>query len=253
MSDALEPQPAIRNRALNALILPVVAVVGLWCIWLLDNGLDLDLLRFNLHPRTAHGLIGIITSPLLHAGLDHIANNSMAAIVLGWCLMYFYPRIAGRVVVSTWTIGGASVWLMASGGHHVGASGVIYGIAAFLFVSGVLRRQRTLMALSLLVAFLYGSMIWGVFPIVQNISWEGHLCGAIVGIVLAFIHRHVPPAVSDPTPAFADEEDEDEGVVLYAESDPGDEVNDAELAWKRKLAEQARQDLPGNMSTTWDE
>lgn len=242
----------IRGRALTAALLPCVAAVLLWAIWLLDVGFGWELHRYGLMPRTAWGLVGIITAPLLHGDFSHLFNNTTALLLLGWCLMYFYPRIAGRVIIVTWLAGGLGVWLMGRASHHIGASGIIYGIAAFLFVSGLLRGQRTLMALSLLVVFLYGGLIWGILPIVERLSWESHLWGGVAGATMAFLHRRVPPAVSDPRPAFADEEDgPDEPVPPYYDGDPGDEVNDAELAWKRKLAEQAKR--PGNVDTTWDE
>jgi len=243
--------PAVRNRMATALVLPAIAAVVIWCIWLLDHGLELNLPRFGLYPREAKGLFGIASAPLLHGDWEHIFNNSTAVVMLGWCLMYFYPRLAGRVVGLTWLLGGIGVWLIGrEGPPHVGASGVIYGMVAFLFTSGMLRGQRTLMALSLLVAFLYGSLVWGIFPIVAGMSWESHLCGAFVGLVLALVHREVPPAVSDPRPAFLDEDDDEEPPAPYLEDDAGDAVNESELAWKRKLAEHAER--PGNVSTTWD-
>lgn len=251
MPDLEEPQPPIRNRALTAAILPMVSAVLLLAIWLLDNGLDMGLGRYGLYPRTGAGLIGILTAPLLHDDWAHLFNNGTAIITLGWCLMYFYPRVAGRVVLFTWLLGGIGVWLMGRANYHIGASGVIYGMAAFLFLSGMLRGQRTLMALALLVTFLYGSLIWGIFPIMDNMSWESHLWGGIAGAGLALVFRKVPPAVSDPKPAFADEEEDEEPPAPYLDDDAGDAVNEAELAWKRKLAERAER--PGNVSTTWDD
>jgi membrane associated rhomboid family serine protease len=239
--------PIIRNRALNAAILPAVGVLLLWCIWLLDGGYGWDLGRYGLYPRASYGLAGILTAPLLHDDLEHIVNNSTALLVLGWGLLYFYPRIAGRVVLLTWVLGGLGVWLTGRASYHIGASGVVYGIAAFLFLSGMLRRQRTLMALSLLVAFLYGSLVWGVLPIVPRMSWESHFWGGLVGAALAVLHRHVPPAVSDPVPSFADEPD-DPAPAPYLEDDAGDAVDERELEWKRRLQERS-----ANVTTTWDE
>lgn len=257
MIDHLRPvqiegsHPVIPNRALNALLLPFVGAVVLWAIWLLDLNFGWDLARFGVLPRTSTGLVGIFAGPLLHDSFEHIFNNTSGLLMLGWCLMYFYPRMAGRVVLASWITAGAGVWIMGRMNLHIGASGLIYGLAAFLFVSGLLRKQRTLMALSLLVVFLYGSLIWGIFPIVERLSWEGHLWGAVAGVFMAVIHRKVPPAVSDPRPAFADEEDEpDEAAPPYLDGDPGDEVNEAELKWKRELAERTGQQ--GNMNTTWD-
>lgn len=250
MEQAVESSPE-RKRALTSLLLPALAVVLLWSIWLLDTGLELGLGRFGLYPREAKGLLGILTMPLLHGDWRHIFDNSTAVLLLGWCLLYFYPRVAGRVALLTWIAGGIGVWLIGrEGSPHIGISGMIYGVAAFLFTSGLLRGQRTLMALSLIVVFLYGSLVWGIFPLVADMSWEGHLCGAFVGLVLAFAHRHVPPAVSDPKPSFADEPDDDEPAAPYLEDDAGDAVDERELEWKRKLAE--RTERPGNVSTTWD-
>lgn len=251
MPDPEQPEPLIRNRAVTAAILPVVGVVLVLAIWLLDHGLSLDLAQYGLYPRTAAGLLGIITAPLLHDDWAHLFNNGTAILTLGWCLMYFYPRVAGRVVLFTWLLGGFGVWLMGRANYHIGASGIIYGMAAFLFLSGLLRGQRTLMALALLVTFLYGSLIWGIFPIMDRMSWESHFWGGIAGAGLALAFRKVPPAVSDPKPAFADEEDDEEPAAPYLDDDAGDAVNEAELAWKRKLAERAER--PGNISTTWDD
>jgi membrane associated rhomboid family serine protease len=228
-------------------MLPAVTVVVLLAIWLLDQALHLDLARFGIMPREASGLGGILAAPLLHGDWEHIFNNSTAILALGWCLMYFYPRAAGRVVLFTWLLGGLGVWLMGRTNPHIGASGVIYGMAAFLFMSGLLHRQRTLMALTMLVTFLYGSLIWGILPVMHHVSWESHLWGAVVGLVLAFAYRRIPPAVVDPKPSFADEDDDDAPASGMEE---GDEVNEAELVWKRKLAERAER--PGNRSTTWD-
>jgi membrane associated rhomboid family serine protease len=239
-----------RKRALTALLLPAVSVVVLAAIWLLEKGLRFDFSGWGIEPRQPLGLRGVLFAPLLHGDWEHLFNNATAVVALGWCLMYFYPRVAGRVVALTWLLGGAGVWLMGRANLHIGASGVIYGMAAFLFVSGLLRGQRTLMALALLISFLYGSLIWGILPVMQHMSWESHLWGAVVGAASAFIYRGVPPAVRDPEPSFADE-DEEEPPAPYLDDDAGDAVNEAELAWKRRLAERAER--PGNMSTTWDE
>jgi len=248
MQPEADARASERKRGLTALLLPAVCVVVLLAIWLLENGLQLDLARFGIKPREASGMWGILAAPLLHGDWEHLFNNSTAIIALGWCLMYFYPRAAIRVVLFTWLFGGLGVWLMGRANFHIGASGVIYGMATFLFTSGLLHRQRTLMALALLISFYYGSLIWGLLPVMQHMSWESHLWGAISGVVLAFVYRRLPPAVMDPKPSFDDEEDGDPPAYGAAE---GDEVDEAELIWKRNLAEQAGR--PGNVSTTWDD
>ncbi|MBX2978908.1 MAG: rhomboid family intramembrane serine protease [Flavobacteriales bacterium] len=201
------------RRFWNALILPAVLVLVIFLVLLVDEVLGLGLARFGILPRDPVGLRGILFAPLLHGDLDHAVGNSTALLMLGWALMYFYPRSAGRVFLFTWLVSGVWVWISARDSHHIGASGVVYGLAAFLFMSGVFRRQRTLMALSLLVVFLYGSMVWGVFPIVPRISWEGHLWGAVGGTLLAWYYRKLPAAIQDPVPVL-DEDDEDEEPLM---------------------------------------
>ena len=258
-----------RRRMFTAAILPALVVLLLWAVFLLDRAFGLELYRYGILPRDMGGMAGIFFSPFLHGDIEHLLNNSVPVLVLGWALMYFYPRNAGPVVLVSWLVSGLWVWISARGNYHIGASGVVYGLAAFLFFSGVFRRQRTLMALSLLVVFLYGSMVWGVFPIVPRISWESHLWGGVAGTFMAWLYRHVPPAVQDPVRKPLDDE-EDDGPAEGAEApdrpqplvkpeplrivyhlDPGDEVDDEELAWRRKLSEDGEPFDPDRTSGTW--
>lgn len=188
-----------RERKLRtSAVLPAITVLILWCVHLLDVGFDLQLYRYGTYPRTIPGLVGIMASPFVHGDLEHLLNNSIPLFVLGWALLYFFPRLAGRVVIASWLVSGTWVWLSARASYHIGASGVVYGLAGFLFTSGLLRKQRTLMGLSLLVVFLYGGMLWGVFPIFSRVSWESHFWGATAGVAMAFLYRTVPSAVRDP-------------------------------------------------------
>jgi membrane associated rhomboid family serine protease len=200
------------RRILYALIPPAFLVLLLWCVFLLDLFYELDLFHYGLLPREWKGLLGVFTAPFLHGDLEHLINNSIPLVVLGTALLYFFPRLAGRVLLVSWLVGGLCVWLTARGNYHIGASGVVYGLAAFLFTSGLLRKQRTLMGLSLLVVFLYGSFLWGMFPIVPRISWESHFWGAASGVIMAIMYRHIPSAVKDPRPIVWDEDDEDEDL-----------------------------------------
>ena len=200
------------SRMTYAAVLPFLVVLILWLIYLVDHGLTLHLNRWGIGPREWAGLIGVAAAPLLHGDLEHLVGNSVPLFVLGWSLMYFFPTVAGRVVVFSWLFTGLGVWLSARANIHIGASGVVYALAAFLFVSGLLRRQRTQMGLSLLIVFLYGSMFWGIFPILPRVSWESHLWGAITGLVLAVIYRNEASAVKDPTPGLEDDEDAEDEV-----------------------------------------
>ncbi|MCB0770590.1 MAG: rhomboid family intramembrane serine protease [Flavobacteriales bacterium] len=202
------------RRMLYALIPPAFLVLILWSVFLLDLSYELDLFRYGLLPREAIGIRGVFTSPFLHGDIEHLINNSIPLLVLGTALLYFFPRLAGRVILVSWLVAGFCVWLTARGNYHIGASGVVYGLAAFLFTSGLLRKQRTLMGLSLLVVFLYGSFLWGVFPILPRISWESHFWGAASGVVMAVMYRDVPSAVKDPLPIEWDEDEDDEDEDL---------------------------------------
>jgi hypothetical protein len=151
-------------------------------------------------------------------------------------LVYFYPKVSGRVVAVSWLMGGLWVWATARESYHIGASGIVYGLAAFLFTSGVIRRQRGLMTVSLIIVFLYGSMWWGMLPLIERISYESHICGAVAGVLLALVYRHVPPAHVAPPIEFPEDEEEAADAGTVGEDD---EVDEAEQAMQRRLAEEA--------------
>jgi len=161
----------------------------MWIIRIYESLFDIDLSFLGVFPVSVKGLCGIITMPMIHGGFDHLLANSIPFFVLSSALFYFYPRIALRIFSSLWILTGFLVWLSGRESYHIGASGLVYGFAAFLFLSGILSKDKGLSAVALLVWFLYGGMLWGVFPMKEEVSWEGHLFGMIVGIVLAFLFR----------------------------------------------------------------
>ena len=165
----------------------------LWFGFYLTEGSFPWLKEFGLRPRTLYGLIGIVTYPLLHSDLDHIVGNSITAIVLLNIVFSFYRKIAWQVILWSWLMSGTWMWVAARDGNHIGFSGVIYALASFIFFSGMIRKYYRLMALSGMIVFLYGSMIWGVLPMVPGVSWEGHLFGAIAGGILAYYYRERGP------------------------------------------------------------
>ena len=174
----------------------LAGVAVLWLIELLNGGLELELERFGVRPREFAGLPGILLAPLLHGGLEHLAANSVPLLVLGTGMLYLYPGAALTVCPAVYLGPGIAVWLFAKAGTtHVGSSGLVYGLLSYVFVAGVIRRDRRAIAASLLVSFLYGSMVWGVLPIRLGVSWETHLAAALIGLALAiaFRHRDVPP------------------------------------------------------------
>ncbi|MBT3647853.1 MAG: rhomboid family intramembrane serine protease [Flavobacteriales bacterium] len=161
----------------------------LWLIHFLNSQFLIDFRGFGLRPRSIEGLIGLITYPLLHADWKHLMDNSVSAFVLMFGLFTVYGRLGWAVIGWSWLMSGIWIWIAARDGNHIGYSGIIYALASFIFFSGVFRKYYRLMALSLIVVFLYGSMVWGILPIQPSISWEGHLFGAIAGLILAYYYR----------------------------------------------------------------
>ena len=167
-----------------------LSVTGLlWFVLITDQYLDLNLARFGLRPRDAQGLLGLITTPLLHGGVEHLFSNSLPLIISLTTVLYLYPNSSLRALPMIWLGSGLLAWLIGRPSLHVGASGFIYGVLAFVFLSGMLRRDLRSIAVSLLVWFLYGSMIWGVLPIRPKMSWELHLSGAILGVAMALLYH----------------------------------------------------------------
>jgi len=167
----------------------------LWCILLIDTVFGLGLVRFGLRPRSVPGLIGVLSAPLLHGGFAHLFSNTAPLLVAMTSILYLYPRSAVRAIPVIWLGSGLLAWTIGRPTLHFGASGFIYGLLAFVFVSGLLRLDLRSVAVSAVVWFLYGSMVWGVLPIRPGMSWELHLSGAILGVALAiaFRHRDVTP------------------------------------------------------------
>ena len=188
---------AERRKFLGSLIIPLILVAVMWAVMIIEMSLGFDLNRYGLIPHTAQGLLGILTLPFLHGNWEHLMANSVPVIVLGTALYYFYPTLANRVMLITYLASGLLTWCLGNPSTtHVGASALIYGLNLFLVVSGFIRGNRQLIVISLIMVFLYGSFIWGMIPSLakpQNISWEGHLGGAIIGIVLAILLRKEGP------------------------------------------------------------
>ena len=165
----------------------------MWLVFYVDEKQMLDLYRYGLLPKNSFGLIGIVTSPFLHGSLSHLVSNTFPIIFLGSGIAYFYPKVFSRVFIIGWLASGLMVWFFGRETYHIGASGLVYALAFFIFFSGLLRGHPQLIALSLLVAFLYGSLVWGMLPIEEHISWESHLFGGITGIATALIFKNANP------------------------------------------------------------
>ncbi len=186
------PSQALLALAVR-LALGFVAV--LWLIHLMNWGLALDPRPFGLRPREWLGLIGIVTAPLVHGDFAHLVANSVPLAIVGATMLFLYPHSTLRVLPAVYLGSGLLVWIFGRDSVHLGASGLVYGLVGYVFVAGLLRRDRRAIAASLLVAFLYGSLAWGVLPIQPGVSWETHLAAGVIGMLLALALRKldVPP------------------------------------------------------------
>lgn len=174
---------------LQNFIPPLLFVMLLWIIKGVEINFHLQFSKYGLLPRNIDALTGIITFPLVHGDWQHLISNSAGLLVLGFLLFTFHREIAYRVVIQIWLLHGIWLWLGGRTTYHIGASGIIYGLAAFLFFTGVFKKEKSTMTISLLVVFLYGSMVWGLMPFLQGISWEGHLFGGAAGLLMAWYYR----------------------------------------------------------------
>lgn len=186
-----------RRKFFGSLVIPLIIVALMWLVKVVEVSLGVDLGRYGVAPHTLRGLVGVFTLPFLHGSWEHLLSNTVPILVLGTALYYCYPSLANRVLLITYLASGLLTWCIGNpASTHIGASAIVYGLNLFLIFSGFIRGNRLLIVISLIMVFLYGSFIWGMIPslaIPQNISWEGHLSGAIIGVLLAVFLRKEGP------------------------------------------------------------
>jgi len=213
-----------RRKFLGSLIVPLLIVAVMWLVKIIEVSLGVDLSHYGITPHSAKGLIGILTLPFLHGSWEHLLSNTVPILVLGTALYYCYPSLANRVLLITYLASGLITWCIGDPDSvHIGASALVYGLNLFLIFSGFIRGNRMLIVISLIMVFLYGSFIWGMIPslaVPQNISWEGHLSGAIIGVLLAFFLRKEGP---QKEVHHWDDEDEDDDPSTGLGSDENSE------------------------------
>lgn len=167
---------------LGSALAPIRLVFLMWLTFVLYSTYGLPISGFGIYPRTLFGLIGIFTGPLIHANVLHLISNTFPILFLGGILFYFYPGVGSRVFLRAYFWTNILVWLFARPALHIGASGVVYGLAFFLIFFGFFRRDFRSIIISILIMILYGSVFYGILPTDPSISWESHFAGALVGI-----------------------------------------------------------------------
>ncbi|UZR94378.1 rhomboid family intramembrane serine protease [Chondrinema litorale] len=170
---------------IKSIKIPAYIVASFWIVKFLEDITQIDLGFLGIYPRSVHGLIGLIFWPFIHGNYEHLISNTATFFILSASLLFFYPNIAYKVALYLFLITGIGVWLFARDAYHIGASGLIYGFASFLFFSGIFRKDNKAVIISLTVAFLYGGMIYGIFPMYPGVSYESHLIGLLAGIYCA--------------------------------------------------------------------
>jgi membrane associated rhomboid family serine protease len=183
----------LKRKNLTSLKFSAIVLIIIWSVKIFEIVFDYDFTEYGVLPRKFNGLKGILFSPLIHSDVNHLLSNSLPVIILCLLIFNFYSQIAKKILIYLYFISGLWLWCIGRESFHIGASGLIYAMASFLFFSGILRKNSQLSAVALLVIFIYGGLFWGLFPIHKNVSWEGHLTGFIAGILVSFICRKEGP------------------------------------------------------------
>lgn len=179
----------------TVLLVPLVGILSIWTVYWMEVKFGFNFNEYGIYPRRLSGLRGIVFGPFVHGSVEHLYNNTIPLAVLTSFLVYFYRNAAFKTLLLGILLSGALTWLIGRPSYHIGASGVIYVLASFIFFKGVIAKHFRLIALSLVVVFIYGSMIWYIFPVKDGISWEGHLSGFVTGLLLALTTKVQVPSV----------------------------------------------------------
>ena len=183
-----------KKKLLLSMLIPGIFIFLMWLVKIIEVLFETDFSFLGIYPLEAKGLPGIILSPFIHENFKHLFDNSLPLFFLATAVFYFYSEVALKVILWNYLLTGFFVWLTGREAYHIGASGLVYGLASFLFFSGIIRRYFRLTALSLLIVFLYGSMVWGMLPeFYKNVSWESHMLGFVSGIILSVWFRNQGP------------------------------------------------------------
>lgn len=228
---------------LRSMVIPAIIVLLMWAVWIIQTVGGYRLSFLGIYPLTWQGLPGILTTPFIHGDFSHLAANSVPMLFLGSVLFYFYRDIAPGILLMIWLFTGFWVWVGGREAWHIGASGVVYGLSAFIFTSGIVRRHTGLMATALVVVFLYGSLIWGIFPEFfpeENISWESHLFGLVAGVAMALYYRKQGPQrkkysweLEEDKDDDEDDEDDEDGNAYWNTTISDEEIKEIRHTYRR--------------------
>ena len=181
----------IENKKIsaNTFIFPLLILLSMSLVKSLELKTGSDWGQFGVFPKEIYGLKGVLFSPFIHGSIKHLFNNLIPLFFLLSAMIHFYNKLAYIIYFIIHIGAGLILWFIGREVFHIGASGIVYGLASFMFFSGIFRKNTQLLAFSLLITFLYGSMVWGIFPetVKKGVSWEGHLSGAIIGFILSIV------------------------------------------------------------------
>lgn len=215
-----------KNTSLQTSILCVSAfVILLWIIKAWQTYYGIDLYQLGVKPLTFTGLIGIFTGPLIHGSWEHVLGNSLPLILLGGFLIYGYPKSRWWAITIIWLLSGIGVWLFARDSYHFGASGLTHGLFFYLFIAGILRRDKRSSVLLMIAFYMYGSMVMTILPREQGISFEYHLFGAMAGVLSAILFRHWDPKLKEKTYSW---QQTDESEDLIGDEWKSDNINESQ-------------------------
>ena len=178
------------KKTKSVFLIPISYVIAIWVIYWVEINYNFNFNKYGVFPRTLLGFRGVFLTHFIHSNTSHLFNNSIPLFVLLNSLFYFYKDVAYKVLLFGGFFAGFFTWCIARESYHIGASGIVYLLFSFVFFSGIIKKHYRLVALSFMIIFLYGSMIWYVLPIKDGVSWEGHLSGFLVGLFLAIRYRN---------------------------------------------------------------
>lgn len=214
------------KETITKIFIPVLFSLFILLTFVLEKGLDLNFSKAGIYPREIQSLWTILTHIFIHANWGHLTNNLLSFCILSCFLFYFYRPGNIKIYFFLWFCSGLLLWVIGRESRHIGASGLIYALASFLFFSGLIRRHIPLIAIALVVTLFYGNMVWHIFPwqINDPVSWEGHLSGLISGFIAALIFRKSGP--QKPLKVWDDEElDLDFNEEFEPENEPENQIN----------------------------